>query len=80
MGIKEELIKSAFSEMIIDQMQVVNFNADAIADTLAIKILGEIQDVLKSKPFEKDDFQKIEEIVCIFEKYHINAGTCHDFG
>ena len=79
MGIKEELIKSAFSEMIIDQMHSVNFNAENIADTLAIKMLGEIQEVLTDNPFEKDDFQRVEEIVSIFEKYHIDIGACHDF-
>lgn len=79
MGIKEELIKSAFSEMIIDQIQSVNFDADAIANTLAINMLGEIQTVLTDNPLEKDDFQRIEEIVSIFEKYHISTGACHDF-
>ncbi len=80
MGIKEKLIKSAFSEMIIDQIQSVSFDADAIADTLAINMLSEIQTALTDNPLEKDDFQRIEEIVSIFEKYHISAGACHDFG
>ena len=26
-----------------------------------------------------EDFEIVEEIVCIFEKYNINSGGCHNF-
>ena len=48
------------------------------SNTLATKALNEIQKVLNQSE-NKSDFDMIEEIVCIFEKYNINAGNCHDF-
>ena len=41
------------------------------------KILQEIQNVIQS---DMDDFEMIEEIVCIFERNNLDAGVCHDFG
>ena len=48
------------------------------SDTLATKALKEIRQVLNQSE-NKSDFDMIEEIVCIFEKYNINAENCHDF-
>ena len=48
-----------------------------IADTTAIRILSEIQAVLQDD--DKTDFDVVDEIICIFEKYHICTGTRHDF-
>ena len=30
--------------------------------------------------FTNEDFEAIEEIVCVFEKYHLDIGIRHDFG
>ena len=49
------------------------------SDTISTKALSDIQQVLNQSE-NKSDFDMIEEIVCIFEKYNINAGNCHDFG
>lgn len=40
-------------------------------------MIEEIQQVLMNK---EDDFEIVEDIVCIFEKNNVSAGTCHDFG
>ncbi len=45
---------------------------------LSTEILKEIVAVLKS--CELSDFDIVENIVCILEKYEIDCGTCHDFG
>lgn len=53
------------------------------SDNLCAKALKEIQVVLKNGNIvdgNKSDFEIVEDIVCIFEKYHLNAGGCHDFG
>ena len=52
-------------------------NADEIADTTAIKALSEIKEIIHDK--EKEDFDVVEEIVCVFEKYNIDIGERHDF-
>ena len=48
-----------------------------IAQTKAISALSEIQEVIQND--EYDDFEVVERIVCIFEKYKISAGVRHDF-
>ena len=76
---KIELISSEIESI------VQKYIADTIlqSDSLCAKALKEIQDVLKNGNIadgNKNDFEMIEDIVCIFEKHHINSGGCHDFG
>lgn len=78
MSIKEELFKSIALDILADEMRNVKIDVGNVEDTQAIKILGEIQKVLHEQ-YDEDDFIIVEEIVRIFEKYHINAGPCHDF-
>lgn len=61
----------------MQQITDFDIDADEIADTTAIKALSEIQQVLYAD--ELDDFEMVEEIVLIFEKYNLDAGSCHDF-
>ena len=77
MNIKTELIKGYIADVICDSKADFEIDENRIADTTATRALGEIQEVLKS---DIDDFEMIEEIVLIFEKYGIDAGNCHDFG
>ncbi len=51
---------------------------DGIPNTVAIKVLAQIQDIIEND--EYSDFEIIvEEIVCVFEKYKIDSENCHDF-
>ena len=77
MKIKTELIKSYIAENICRGITDFDINEYKIADTTATKVLGEIQQVLHKN--ELDDFEKVEDIVVIFEKYNLDAGVCHDF-
>ena len=47
--------------------------------SLSTKILEDIKTVL-SQHYKLSDFEMIEKIVVIFEKYNINCGSCHGFG
>lgn len=76
MSIKEELFKSIALEVLADEMRNIKIDIGNVEDTQAIKILSEIQEILHRND---DDFYIVEDIVCTFEKYHINAGPCHDF-
>ncbi|MBQ3426118.1 MAG: hypothetical protein IJH37_03110 [Clostridia bacterium] len=76
MNIKLELLKSSIHDIIDSRLTDIVINADEIADTTAIKALSEIQSILAS---DLDDFEIVEKIVCVFEKYKLNAGGCHDF-
>ena len=77
MEIKTELLKKYISDSINNQIIDLEINADEITDTVAIKILSEIQETLKNNDYS--DFEIVERIVCIFEKYKIDFGNCHDF-
>lgn len=78
MDIKLELISNAISETVIERLGTVCIDADKIADTSAIKVLSEIQKIIQNDDIS--DFEAIEQIVVIFEKYGVSAGTRHDFG
>ncbi|MBE7048987.1 MAG: hypothetical protein E7393_06445 [Ruminococcaceae bacterium] len=77
MNIKLELLKSCISDFINNNLKDFEIDADKIADTVAINVLREIQKVIQDE--ECSDFDAIEEIVCIFEKYKVDAGFRHDF-
>ena len=77
MNIKTDILKAYIADMISSSIQDFGIDANEIVDSTAIKALSEIQQVLHSN--ELDDFQMVEEIVLIFEKYNLDAGVCHDF-
>lgn len=77
MKIKVELLKTHISDCINSRIEDFEIDADDIANTVAIKILAEIQEIIKNDGYS--DFERIEEIVCVFEKYKIDFGNCHDF-
>ena len=76
MNIKRELLKDSIHDIIDSRLADISINADEIADTTAIKALSEIQSILAG---DLDDFEIVEKIICVFEKYNLNAGGCHDF-
>ncbi len=77
MKVKVELLKNYISDFIKHKIQDFEIDASQIADTTAIQMLSEIQKVIKNESYS--DFETIEEIICIFEKYNIDFGTRHDF-
>lgn len=77
MDIRLELLKSYISEFVNNRLKDFQISATQVADTTAIQIITEIQNVIKDENYS--DFEAIEEIVCIFEKYNLDAGSRHDF-
>lgn len=87
MKLKYELLANAAAEAVCEKIKMLaafdgsddmNINANEIADTVAIKALSEIQKIVQNDNIS--DFNAMEQIVNVFEKYKINAGTKHDFG
>ena len=76
MDIKLELLKNEISELVAVRLDTLNIDADKIADTVAISALSEIQKIMKSN---LSDFDAVEKIVLIFEKYNLSCGGRHDF-
>ena len=77
MKIKTELLKAYISYIINERIEDFEIDANEIADSVAIKMLAEIQEIIKNDDYS--DFEMVEEIVCVFEKYKIDFGNCHNF-
>ena len=75
--IKAELLKRFIMDFIDNRIDDFEIDADLVANTMAINILAEIQEIIKNENYT--DFEKVEEIVCLFEKNKIDYGSCHDF-
>ncbi len=78
MKFKISLIKGYIADVICNQISDFEFDEKEIIEIRATNILSEIQAILyKSNVY--DDFEMIEQILAIFDKYHLDYGTCHDF-
>ena len=77
MNIKIELLKKHIADFIDNNLDDFEIDVSKIADTVAIKMLSEIQDIIKNENYS--DFDAIEEIVCVFEKYRVDCSWRHDF-
>ena len=77
MNIKVELLRNYISDLINNKIEGFEIDASQIADSKAIQMLSEIQRVIKDENYSDSD--AMEEIVCIFEKYNIDAGFRHNF-
>lgn len=60
-----------------DGLKGLGVDLNEVVDTTAITALTEIQEIVKNN--ELSDFDAMEQIVCVFEKYKIGAGGRHDF-
>lgn len=77
MDIKVELLKREIIRKVNEELEDFEIDATQVADTTAIKMLREIQQILKDN---EDDFMTVERIVMVFEKYGLDSLPCHDFG
>ena len=77
MNLKLELLQNAIFDAISEKLSYMEIDVDKIADTTAIKALSEIKKIINEE--NKSDFDAIEDIVCVFEKYNIDIGGRHDF-
>lgn len=77
MNIKTNLLKAYVSDYICNQITDFEIDEKAIIKTASEKILEEILGVIVNN--KHSDFEKVEEIVKIFENSGIACGGCHDF-
>ena len=72
-----ELLADDIAELIKMRLRDIEVDAEPIIESKSVSALSEIQQVIQNDVLS--DFEMVEEIVCIFEKYNIDAGGCHDF-
>lgn len=78
MNIKTEILRGYVANFICARIEDFDIVANEIANSRAINALGEIQLIIQND--ELSDFEMVEEIVNIFEKYELDFGATHDFG
>ncbi len=76
--IYKSLLYRDIGKIILHSIKNLDINYEQIAHINSVIIINEIQKVVTNNIL--DDFEKIEEIISIFEKYGIDIGSCHDFG
>ena len=76
MKIKTELLKAYIADIINERIDDFEIDADKIADTVAIKMLEEIYEIIKDDSIS--DFDAIERIIEIFEENKIDYGVRHN--
>ncbi len=78
MSLVHELIAYVVADHCAKLFREEKFDFAELAHQTGLCILSEIQQVILNEEF--DDFDAIEEIVCIMEKHNLNTGFRHDFG
>ena len=77
MTIKTELLKRYLADHISNSISDFEIDENKIASEKAIEILSQIQEIIKNDGYS--DFDKVEKIICLFEKNYIDTDCCHDF-
>ncbi len=77
MDIKTELFAREMTRLIMYNLEHLEVNMNEIVQSAAVAMLSEIQEALRH--VAADDFETVERIVSIFEKYDIDCGARHDF-
>lgn len=78
MNVNLELFALAISEAINSHIKYIDINADEIVNSTALKALNEISLVIQNPKIE-NDFDVVDEIIHILDKYNIDTGFRHDF-
>ena len=78
MSIAKELLQDEIDNLFLSEKYRLSLDVNDVVQTKALQCLSEIQEILKNERLS--DFGAIEDIVCTFEKYGLDAGIRHDFG
>ena len=77
MDIKLEILSKEISDIIINNIEKLNIDADKILDTKSTEILRKIKEIISDDSLS--DFEIVENIVVLFEENNIYCEGCHDF-
>jgi len=77
MNMKLEFIRNAVADAVASKIENIDIDVNEIVQTTSVSIVSEIQKILKDDSLS--DFDAVENIILVFEKYNIPCGTRHDF-
>ncbi|MBR2499606.1 MAG: hypothetical protein IKB60_00850 [Clostridia bacterium] len=78
MDIRLEMFSKAVADSINAYLTYTEIDINDVVYTFSTAVLEEIKYIICNMDIE-DDFDVVEKIVCIFEKYNIDAGGRHNF-
>lgn len=79
MELRLELVSKELMTRICEQIKDIDIDINEVAQSTAIKVLDKIKKVINADDDVLDDCEKIDKILCIFEEYNIDTGSCHDY-
>ncbi len=77
MNIREEILSYLKDEFIKRKLEEEFVDMDEHIARIAVYALSQIREIIQKENLP--DFDVVEEIVCILEKYNIDCGFRHDF-
>lgn len=77
MYVEAELLKSSFCNRLVELIKDFPYDSLDEVSRTAIKMIEEIQSVLINDDY--NDYDVVEAIVEIFEKYDVDAGARNDY-
>lgn len=78
---KDILIRLLENEHIKITFENLDINFSQVVELECYKALNEIKTIVSNDGLDDTEcFQRIEEIICLFEKMGIECGNRHDFG
>ncbi len=78
MDIKLEIFSWAVSDAIKEAMRYIYIDTNDVVNSVALAALNDIKFIINDENIE-DDFDVVEEIVNVLQKYNIGIGGRHDF-
>ena len=78
-SLSKELLTYVIKTEVENKIISMNDELSTKMHLLSLEILENVRNVL-SQHDKLSDFEIVEKIVCIFEKYNIDCNSCHDFG
>lgn len=77
MDVGAELLKRCFCEHVANLIKTHPLDAESAVNNIALNALREIKGIVTDD--DLDDFEAMEQITYIFQKYDIDFGERHNF-
>ncbi len=71
-----DLMADSLAQMIGSYLRYSTFDVNTLINSTAVQVLTEIHEVLEQP--DLPDFEAVDMIVCIFNKYNLDSGRIHE--
>lgn len=74
-----DIAEKELGKVMLKNIKSADYDFSDIVITTSVKALNEIYNIINEQDCYSNDFDIIEAILKVFEKYGMNTGSCHDF-